>query len=78
MEFPFADLILGPPGVLMTGTGFEAVIVLLYSCAPLTRIMGILRPIRDRETRNTWPSDVPVVYGKLVDFIPMRKIFVLI
>ena len=43
-DFPFADLIFKTPGVLMTGTGFEAVIVLLYSCAPVTRIMGILRP----------------------------------
>ena len=42
-DFPFADLIFRTPGVLMTRTGFEAVIVLLYSCAPVTRIMGILR-----------------------------------
>ena len=53
-DFTFADLIFRPPGVLMTGTGFEAVIVLLYSFAPVTRIMGILRQIRDREAGHTW------------------------
>ena len=80
-DFPFADLIFRTPGVLMTGTGFEAVIVLLYSCAPVTRIMGILRPIRDRETRNTWRYDVPVYITDFENewtFIPMRKIFILI
>ena len=62
-EFPFADLIFRPPGVLMTGTGFEAVIVLLYSFAPVTRIMGILRPIRDIEARNTWRGFSSNRYG---------------